>query len=62
MANKKINLKLVGLDGNAFAILGAFHKQAKREGWTDKEIGEVLDSAQSGGYGNLLSVLSSHCK
>ena len=33
---KKINLKLVGLDGNAFSIMGAFQRQARKENW-DKQ-------------------------
>lgn len=31
--DKKVTLELVGLDGNAFALMGAFAKRAKREGW-----------------------------
>jgi len=58
---KKINLKLVGMDGNAFFILGAFQKQAKKEGWTGAEIDAVLDKATSGDYNNLLSVITQHC-
>ena len=57
---KKITLELVGLDGNAFSLLGAFNKQARKENWTDKEIDEVLKEAQSGDYDNLLRVLYSH--
>lgn len=34
MTNKTINLTLVGLDGNAFSLMGAFQRQARREGWT----------------------------
>ena len=36
--NKKVKLKLVGLDGNAFFLMGTFRKQAKKEGWSEKEI------------------------
>ena len=58
---KKINLKLVGMDGNAFFILGAFQKQAKKEGWTGAEIDAVLDKATSGDYNNLLATITDHC-
>ena len=58
---KKISLKLVGLDGNAFSLLGGFSSQAKREGWNSDEINEVLNEAKSGDYDHLLSVLSSYC-
>ena len=57
---KKINLKLVGLDGNAFALLGAFRRQAKREGWTGEEIKIVIDEATSGDYDHLLQTLIKH--
>ena len=39
---KKIKLQLVGLDGNAFSIMGAFSRQAKKEGWSQDEITAVL--------------------
>ena len=61
MTNKKINLELEGLDGNAFMVLGAFQKQARREDWTPEEIKEVMDEAQSGDYDHLLQTIMSHC-
>lgn len=39
---KKITLDLVGLDGNAFSLLGHFRKQAKKEGWSAEEIKQVI--------------------
>ena len=59
---KKITLNLVGLDGNAFYLLGAFRRQALREGWTDDEISAVSKEARSGDYNHLLMVLSDHCQ
>lgn len=61
MEKKKVNLNLVGLDGNAFSLMGAFQKQAKREGWEKSEIDEVLEKAKSGDYNNLVATLSDHC-
>ncbi len=58
---KKVSLTLVGLDGNAFSLLGAFSKQARREGWQKEEVDSVVNEAMSGDYNNLLRVLSSHC-
>lgn len=55
-------MNLIGLDGNAFMLLGAFRKQAKREGWSAEEIEAVTKEAQSGDYDNLLRVLSEHCE
>lgn len=61
MIDKKVNLRLVGLDGNAFALLGAFQNQARKEGWTKEEITEVIDEATSGDYNNLLCTLMEYC-
>lgn len=61
MTNKKINLALVGLDGNAFPLMGAFSRQARHEGWTKEEIDEVLEEARSGDYIHLLCTLLDHC-
>lgn len=58
---KKIKLKMVGLDGNAFAVLGAFQRQARSEGWSQTEIKEVLDRAMSGDYSHLISTIAEHC-
>jgi hypothetical protein len=59
--NKKINLKLVGLDGNAFSIMGAFRQQARKEGWTKQEIDSVLEEAMSQDYSHLLASIAKHC-
>ena len=58
---KKVKLKMVGLDGNAFAVLGAFQSQARRDGWSQTEIKDVLDKAMAGDYSNLISTIASHC-
>lgn len=58
---KKVNLKMVGLDGNAFAIMGAFQSQARKEGWTPNEINEVLDKARSLDYSNLITTIAERC-
>jgi hypothetical protein len=55
--NKTINLQLEGLDGNAWSLLGTFAGQAKKEDWTDDEIGKVLQEARSGDYDHLLQTL-----
>src|SRR5215204_306154 len=56
--NKKIKLDLVGLDGNAYSLMGAFQKQARREGWSAEEIKSVLDEAKSGDYAHLVTTLA----
>lgn len=58
---KTIKLNLPEIDGNAFALLGAFRRQATMEDWTQKEINEVLTEAQSKDYNHLITTLSDHC-
>ncbi len=56
---EKLNLNLVGLNGNAFALLGHFAREAKKAGWDKKEIDKVFDNATSDDYGHLLRTLMS---
>jgi len=60
MTDKKINLNLEGLDGNAFFLMGAFQKQARKEDWKKEEIKEVLDECRKGDYNHLLQTLIKH--
>lgn len=62
IVNKTINLDLVGTDGNAFAIMGAFRRQARKEHWTPEDIEAVLNEAQSGNYDHLLATIMNHCE
>lgn len=62
LVGKTINLQLVGLDGNAFVLMGAFQRQARRERWSQEEIKTVLDEAMTGDYNHLLMVLDIHCQ
>lgn len=61
LVGKTINLELVGLNGNASYLLGAFIKQAKREGWTPDEIAKVTTKAKQGDYDHLVATLVVHC-
>jgi hypothetical protein len=58
--DKKVDLQLEGQDGNAFAIMGAFTRQAQREGWDKAEIDEVIEEAMSGDYNHLLQTFMKH--
>jgi hypothetical protein len=60
--DKKVKLDLVGTDGNAFAILGNFQHQARKEGWTKEEIDTVINEATAGDYDHLLATIIKHCK
>lgn len=58
--SKRVRMNLVGLDGNAFALMGEFQKNARRQGWEREEIEKVLDECTSGDYNHLLRVLMAH--
>lgn len=59
---KPIKLNLVGLDGNAFALMGAFKREAKKEGWTEAEVRELFSEAMSADYHHLVATLAGHCE
>ena len=56
MERKKPVVKLVGTDGNAFAILGKVKRALKEAGFTPDELAEFQKQAMSGDYDNLLRV------
>lgn len=58
----KVELELVGLDGNAFSILGAFQRAARRQRFPKEEIDAVITEATSGDYNHLLYTIQSHCE
>lgn len=53
----KVQMQLIGADGNAFAILSRFQREARKQGWDADSISRVIDEATSGDYHNLLSVI-----
>ena len=59
-AADKPELKLVGRDGNAFAILGLAMRAARGAGWTKERIAEFRTEATAGDYNNLLRVVQEH--
>lgn len=60
IVDKKVKLNLIGLDGNAFSVMGAFKRQAQREKWSQEEIKKVLDEAMSRDYNYLLATIMEH--
>lgn len=56
----KVPLTLEGMDGNAYAILGAFNRAARRKGYSEATIKAVLDDATSGDYNHLLRTIISN--
>lgn len=61
LVGKTIKLDIAGLNSNAFFLLGAFEKQARRERWTIEEIATVTTEAKKGDYGHLLATLLDYC-
>ena len=57
---RTVNFNLIGQDGNAFFLLGAWRKQARRDGWSSEDIDKVINEATSGGYNHLISTLAAH--
>jgi len=51
----KPKCKLIGEDGNAFAVMGRVKEALKKAGQGDK-VKEYMDKAMSGDYNNLLVV------
>ena len=62
LPKKKVKLELVGLDGNAFSLMGAFRNRARKEKWTPEEIEAVLTECKSGDYYHLLCTLMEVCE
>ena len=56
-----VKLQLVGLDGNAFSLMGAFKREARKQGWVKEDIDKVMEECQSGDYNHLLATLSDNC-
>lgn len=56
----KPELKLIGEDGNVFAIIGKAVRVAKKEGWTEDEIKKFTAEMTSGDYDNALQVVQEH--
>ena len=52
---KKPVVRLIGEDGNAFAILGKVTKAMKRAGYSQDEVKEYQAKAMSGDYDHLLA-------
>lgn len=54
--NEKPTVKLVGEDGNAFAIMGRVTKALRKAGADKEYIDKYTNEAMSGDYDNLLVV------
>lgn len=50
----QIKVKLIGKNGNAFAILGAVSQELRKAGVTKEEQDRYMDEAMNGDYNHLL--------
>jgi len=57
-----IRVKLIGEDGNAFAILGRVKRALKRGGVPQAEINQYFEEATSGDYNHLLATTMEWCE
>ncbi len=53
---EKPTVKLIGEDGNAFAIMGTVAKALKKAGFSDEHIAKYYEESSSGDYDNLIRV------
>lgn len=51
---------LVGLDGNAFVLMGYFKMTAHRQGWSKEDIDKVIEECKKSDYDHLIQVLIAH--
>ena len=57
----RISVKLVGEDGNAYAIMGRVSKAARKAGWTAEQVEILMTEMRSGDYNNLLATAMEYC-
>ncbi len=57
---KKPKLKIIGVDGNAFVLLGCAQQAARKAKWEKEKIDEVMAEATNGDYNHLLATLMEH--
>ena len=57
---KKPTLKVVGTDGNAFALLGKAKQAASKAGWDAAKTSAMMTEAMAGDYNHLLATLMEH--
>lgn len=50
----EIEVKLLGHDGNAFAIMARVKRALESNGISDEEVSQYLEESMSGDYDNLL--------
>ncbi len=62
MNNRFVTGTLIGVDSNAFSLMGHFKKLALRQGFSREWVDSIIQDAMSGDYDRLLRVLDSHMR
>jgi hypothetical protein len=57
---KKVKVKLIGKDGNAFSIMGEVTKAMKKAGMDKEIINKYMEEAMSGDYNHLLATTAKY--
>ena len=60
--NKTVKVDLTTIDVNAFALMAAFSKQARKESWSKEEIDTILNKCRAGDYNHLVATLVGVCE
>uniref|UniRef100_A0A6H1ZZV7 Uncharacterized protein n=1 Tax=viral metagenome TaxID=1070528 RepID=A0A6H1ZZV7_9ZZZZ len=60
--DKKPVVKLIGNDGDAFAILGRCKRALRAAGADDEYVTKYLQESSAGDYDNLLQVAMKYCE
>lgn len=60
MDNEKPVVKLLGKDGNAYAIIGACRRAGRKAGWSNEQLEELVAEMTSGDYNHLLVTAMRH--
>lgn len=53
---------LIGIDGNAFSIMGYTARAMQKEGFSEEEINAMYDEAKAGNYYHLVAVCNSYVR
>jgi len=59
---KRPKVKLTGIDGNVFVIIGRVMNTLKKANWTEVERREVMDEMKKGDYNHVLQVAMKVCE
>jgi len=60
MDNEKPVVKLLGRDGNAYAIIGACLRAGRNAGWSKEQLDDIETEMTSGDYNHLLVTAMHH--